>query len=296
MFEYEAMAALPSVAEESVEWAAWGAQSTPGGGVVRAVGGEPRRGLSSVAGGAGAVGAGGAGGAATAAGRRVAGWRDARESTVSSLRERMRELQPTLFPARALPTHPALSALLPGGALRAGGTYVVSGSYSFALAALAAATDVGQWVAVAGFPHVGVEAAAELGVDVDRLVIVPDVGADWLSVVVALIDAMSVVVLSAPRGVDEATAVRLSSRLRQRESALVVVGEWPRADARVVADRRHWQGLGRGWGSLAACEYGVVVDDHLGRSRRHECAFTAAGMAAVPAAAPPRLRLVGDAR
>lgn len=213
--------------------------------------------------------------------------RDSRAGVVRDLRERMRELQPALFPARELPTHPALSVLLPGGSLRAGGVYVVAGSYSVALTALAAVSRR-QWVAAVGFPHLGVEAAAELGVDVDRLILIPSPGQRWVPVVAALIDTVGVVLLRLPQGVDEATASRLASRLRQRESALVVVGEWPHPEARVVAGARRWMGLGAGWGRLAECGFSVTTSDRLGHATVAGCVLRGDGMIAGSVAAGVR--------
>ncbi len=246
MFEYEGMAAFSSLAAVSALQPAWGE--------------DPAR----------------PEGSASARGHRS----DARAGVVDGLREQMRQLQPALFPARELPTHPALSALLPGGSLRAGGVYVVAGSYSVALTALAGASTAGQWVAAVGFPHLGVEAAIEMGVDVERLVLVPDPSADWLAVTVALIDTVSVVLVNAPRGVDDATASRLASRLRQRECVLVVVGQWPHPEARLAVERRQWLGVGRGHGHLAQCGIGVAAWDRLGRFSERGCVLSSNGMSA----------------
>lgn len=214
---------------------------------------------------------------------------DPRSGVVRDLRERMRELQPELFPARELPTHPALSALLPDGALRAGGVYSLSGSYSIAFAALAAASGQGEWVAAVGLPHFGVEAAVGLGVDLDRLVIVPDPGPRWLAVLIALIDTVSVVLFRPPVQVDDGTAARLAARLRQREGALVVLGDWPRAEARVVVARREWTGIGAGWGSLSRCTIRVTTVDRLGRSVCLDGEIDGDGLTAARPSPPPAL-------
>jgi hypothetical protein len=70
--------------------------------------------------------------------------------------------------AGSLPVSPALSELLPGGALRRGSTVSVVGSTALILALLAEATQQGSWAAITGMPELGVVAAAELGVDLER--------------------------------------------------------------------------------------------------------------------------------
>jgi hypothetical protein len=104
-------------------------------------------------------------------------------------------MQRNRIDTRALPTHPALSGLLPGGALAAGSAYAVAGSTTLALALLQGPSAAGAWCAVVGMPDLGTEAAAGLGVDLDRLVLVPRPGEQWLAVVAALVDVVSVVLV-----------------------------------------------------------------------------------------------------
>lgn len=174
---------------------------------------------------------------------------------VRELQARIRSMQRNRIDTRALPTHPALADLLPGGALSAGSSYTVAGSTTLALALLQGASAAGAWCAVVGMPDLGLEAAAGLGIDLDRLVLVPHPGEQWLAVVAALVDVVSIVLVAAPaQGVPrigEATAGRLSSRLRQREAVLVSLGEWPRADARLTVTESAWSGIGAGFGHLA---------------------------------------------
>jgi hypothetical protein len=175
---------------------------------------------------------------------------------VRELQARIRSMQRNRIDTRALPTHPALGDLLPNGALSAGGSYAVVGSTTLALALLQGASAAGAWCAVVGVPDLGVEATAGLGVDLDRLVLVPHPGAQWLAVVAALVDVVSIVLVKPPRPapgvprIGEATAGRLSSRLRQREAVLVSLGDWPRVDARLAVTESAWAGLGAGFGHL----------------------------------------------
>jgi hypothetical protein len=179
-----------------------------------------------------------------------------RAESIRDLQARIRRMQRTRLDTRELPTHPALSALLPGGALAAGGSYSVTGSTTLALGMLQGPSAAGAWCAVVGMPDLGVESAAGLGVDLERLVLVPHPGEQWLAVVAALVDVVSIVLVKPPRPapgvprIGEATAGRLSSRLRQREAVLVSLGDWPRADARLAVTESAWAGIGAGFGHL----------------------------------------------
>ncbi|MST34224.1 hypothetical protein GHK86_16030, partial [Acidimicrobiaceae bacterium USS-CC1] len=50
---------------------------------------------------------------------------------------------------------------------------------SLALTLAAGPSRAGSWVAAVGVPCLGARAAAELGVDLDRLVLVPEAGEQW---------------------------------------------------------------------------------------------------------------------
>lgn len=186
---------------------------------------------------------------------------------VRELQARIRGMQRTTLDTRALPTHPALGELLPGGALAAGGVYAVDNSTTLALGLLQGPSAAGSWCAVVGVPDLGLEAAAGLGLDLERLVLVPHPGEQWLSVVSALVDVVSVVLVKPPTQhgrvrIREAAASRLASRLRQREAVLVSLGDgtardgsgesWPRTDARLAVTASTWAGIGAGFGHLAA--------------------------------------------
>ena len=126
---------------------------------------------------------------------------DPTRSVVEQLRERMAamEQKPALQP---VPTLSGIADLVP---LHAGATYAVD-SASLALALVAGASQAGEWVGFAGCTDFGVEAAAELGIELSRTVLVPDPGEHWLEVTAALVDVLRVVVLRPPASVDERTA------------------------------------------------------------------------------------------
>jgi hypothetical protein len=168
---------------------------------------------------------------------------------IERLRARMERLQRPVT-GRVLPTHPALAEVV---TLRAGGVYVVDG-VPLALTALAGPSRAGEWSAVVGVPDFGAEAAAELGVALERTILVPEPEGFWLEAAAALIDVAGLVVVRPPSAVPARTAERIQARLRTRGAALVALcdlpgADWPRADLHLTAEQR-WRGVGRGEGRL----------------------------------------------
>ena len=178
-------------------------------------------------------------------------------ATVQQLRDRIRGMQDGV-PRVPIATHPALADLVQ---LRTGGSYEVN-SASLAMALIAAPSQAGAWSAVVGAEDFGVEAAAEMGVDLARTVLVPDPGELWLEVTAALVDVVTMVVLRAPAGVTERVAGRIGARLRKRSSALVSWGRWPGAEATLSLRSSTWSGVDRGHGRLRSRQ--VVVDVRRG--------------------------------
>src|SRR4051812_45625784 len=173
---------------------------------------------------------------------------------------------------RELPTHPAVSELLAGASLRGGSAYSVRGSAALVMALMAGPSAEGAWCGVVGMPSFGAEAARGLGVDLERLVLVPDPGHDWLNVVAALVDALTVVVVRPPGEVTPGEASRLAARLRTRKATLISVGSWPGSEARLEVESNAWTGLGDGEGLLSARQATVVVSGRrvVGGPRRHQ--------------------------
>ena len=85
--------------------------------------------------------------------------------------------------------YPAVAGLLPWpGGIRRGATVAAVGSTSLIMVLLATVMAAGSWASVVGMPAFGALAAAEVGVPLERLALVPDPGPDWPAVVSALID------------------------------------------------------------------------------------------------------------
>lgn len=160
------------------------------------------------------------------------------------------------LPGGVLPMLSPLDALLPQGGLPRGSVVSLqpedgsTGLTSLLFTLLAGPTR--PWSALVGFGDLGLAAAAELGVDLNRLVLVPDPGVDVLQILSVLIDGVDVIAVSAPKGpIGSASRQRvLLGRLRQRGAVLLAVGPWPGADLSLTVSVAGWRGLGVGHGRL----------------------------------------------
>lgn len=197
---------------------------------------------------------------------------------------------------RMLPVHTDLAGLFPWDGLRRGSTVSVHGSTSLLLALLAAPTAGDSWAAVVGMPDLGVLAAAELGVVVDRLALVRHPGAELPAVVAALLDGMDLVVTPRARLTDAQTR-RLSARARHRGAVLLTVGAWPGADLELHCTRSRWSGIGAGDGHLDCREVTVQARGRgaAARPARTTLRLPAPGGAVAPCPLPSRPRPVGVA-
>ena len=206
-----------------------------------------------------------------------------REQTLQHLQDKIRGMQDGV-PRLPLPTHPALADLLQ---LRTGAAYQVDRA-SLGMALLAAPSQAGSWTAVVGAADFGIEAAAELGVDLTRTILVPDPGEQWVEATAALVDVVSVVLLRPPGSVAATTANKLAARLRKRSSALVVWGEWPGAEARLRVHSSTWVGAEDGHGRLRSRQVLLGVQAGSSPERRAELWF--------PSTAEPLERVAARAR
>lgn len=160
-----------------------------------------------------------------------------------------------------LPVPAALAGFFPAAGLRRGSVVQVGGSASLLLALVAAAQGEG-WVALAALPDLGLQAAAEAGVALERCLFVPRTGPESAAVVGALVDGVDVLAVGDCRALGARDRRLLSARLRSRGAVLLSTAHWPGADVVLRAGQVRTEGLGRGWGSVRAGEMTVH-----GRSR-----------------------------
>lgn len=136
-----------------------------------------------------------------------------------------------------------------------------------------------RWSALVGLPGIGLLAAAELGVDLERLVVVPDAGPDVLHVLSVLADGVDLIAVGAPGGpmVTPSRLRVLSGRLRQHGAVLLVAGQWPGADLVLNARHTGWVGIGRGHGRLRDRELTVSVGGRRAGAHRRQGTILLAG-------------------
>lgn len=196
-------------------------------------------------------------------------------------RARLSSLAPSIVPTTTagnhlLPVSPALASLFPRDGLQRGTVVSVAGSggaLSLAFAVGAASSADGNWLAVMGTERLGLAAVAELGVSLDRLVMVdaPEPG-QWGTVAAALVDAFDMVLVATRHRIDAGAARRLGAKARERGSVILQVGRWgwPEApDVRLDVIECQWAGLGQGHGVLRSRQITVTaVNRRDARPRR----------------------------
>ncbi|QCQ18162.1 hypothetical protein EHF32_07755 [Microbacterium sp. RG1] len=215
---------------------------------------------------------------------------------VHRLRAQLEHVQGRRMEAAVRPVHPALAELLPGGGLRAGSAYTVAPSTSLLLSLLARPSREGAWCAAVGMPELGAEAAAGLGVALERLVLVPEPGPRWLAVAATLAEVMPVVAVRPGGAVSDAEASRFMARLRDRGASLLVQGVWPQAEAALQIVDSQWDGLGDGYGYLSSRTVTIAVQSRrspVPRRARLMLPDRDGALTAVAPAAPVPMRAVG---
>jgi hypothetical protein len=180
----------------------------------------------------------------------------------------------TLAHQRTLPVVDPLARLLPSGALVRGQAVSCRGvaAPSLALALAVEATAAGAWLAVVDVPWLGVEAAAELGVSLERLVrIDPGEHGEWVDLTAAVLDGFEVVITRVPRRLPAPSLRRLLTRVKARAAVLVAVGDPGPLAADVVIESSTpvWAGVEHGWGHLRGRRVTVEASGRrVPRSRR----------------------------
>ncbi len=187
----------------------------------------------------------------------------------AELAEHVRRVAPVMLAGDQLLSVPdVFHTLLPGGGIQRGWTTRVDGSASaraLAWALLGEATTAGRWVAAVNVSGISLAAASELGVAVERVLVVQNVTAEvWSSAIGALIGAVDAVVFGSPtHRVRPSDHRQMASRCRERGTVLMELAPDSVArsgrfgslgqlqyDLSFQVDPSDWVGLGQGHGHL----------------------------------------------
>lgn len=158
-----------------------------------------------------------------------------------------------------------LASMLPDGGLQRGRIVGCDGPAALSLAAamMAQAIRNGSWLALVGIPMIGLEALAEFGVPMGRVIAVQAGGspAAWAERVAVAADGFELILTQPPPGA-ERTERKLRQRLQARGAILLAVGTGsPRVGCDLTCSTRapRWTGIGAGHGRLTARTVDVRV-------------------------------------
>ena len=179
-----------------------------------------------------------------------------------------------------LPVPSVLSGFFPADGLRRGSVVQVGGSSALLLALVAAAQGEG-WAGLTALPDVGLQAAAEAGLALERTLLVPRPGPEAASVVGALVDGVDVLVVGDCRALGARDRRLLSARLRSRGAVLLSTAHWPGADVVLRAGETRSAGVGRGWGRVTGAEVTVHGRSRSGAAGRVRVALGPGGIGPV---------------
>ena len=155
---------------------------------------------------------------------------------------------------RTLPVSEAFAELFPERGLVRGRALACSGpaATSLALALAAPAVAAGSWLATIDVPTIGLDAASEFGIALERVVAVRADAARWPDVVAAAADGFDLLIARVPAEASPSAMRKVATRLRQRDAVMLVLGDpGPLScDGVLHADGAEWVGLGDGHGHL----------------------------------------------
>jgi len=187
-----------------------------------------------------------------------------------------------------MPVPEVFHRVLPGTGLQRGWVTRVDGSASgrvFAWALLSEITRSGGWIAAVDVPGINLSAASEVGVSVERVLVISGVDAkNWAPTIGALIGSVDAVVYGSPRHrIGASTYRRLSSRCRERGTVLMHLACGHSASGTKVApveadiafdvQTAHWVGVGNGYGRLESRRISVSVSGRRASGRTRKGTF-----------------------
>lgn len=115
--------------------------------------------------------------------------------------------------------------------------------------------------------RLGLVAADEIGISLERLALVPHPGTQWANIMSILIDGFDAVAVAPAGRVAASVRMQLAARTRQRGGVLMPFGDWDGADLTLSPESSTWHGLGRGCGRLRQHELTVSVRGRGAASR-----------------------------
>ena len=182
----------------------------------------------------------------------------------------------------SIPVAEHLHALFAGRGLVRGRIVWCAGdaAMSLGLQVVARATQEGSWLAVIGLDDLGLQAAFEHGVALDRTVVVGPTrtSKEWITAVGAAVEGFAVVLLGVPRGVTGSDAQRLATRIQARRAVAVCVDSSRTAtvasvfspDVVLRTATTEWHGIEHGAGHVRCRDLAVEVSGRrVARSTRH---------------------------
>jgi len=160
--------------------------------------------------------------------------------------------------------------LLPDSGLVRGRIVRCSGDagLSLALSLCSLATQQGSWLGVVGVEHLGLLAAVEHGVALERTVLVhpPKTSREWSITVAAAIEGLDLLIVAVPERLSVNDARRVQTRLQSRRAVMIIVENTVLSQSRsmngsneaqqfladVVLDTKtkSWSGVDKGAGYL----------------------------------------------
>jgi hypothetical protein len=171
---------------------------------------------------------------------------------LAALAERVAPL--ALAGERTLPVAEAFVELFPERGLVRGRTIACSGpaATSLALALAAPAVAAGSWLATIDVPTMGLDAASEFGIALERVVAVRADAARWPDVVAAAADGFDLLIARVPADASPSAMRKVATRVRQRDVVMLILGDpgGLSCDGVLAADGAEWSGLGDGHGHL----------------------------------------------
>ncbi|MEM7271868.1 MAG: hypothetical protein AAF547_02205 [Actinomycetota bacterium] len=201
-----------------------------------------------------------------------------------------------------LPVPDALVDLFPLAGLQRGWSVGFSGhgGWSVALAMLGAAVGSDGWAAGVGLEELSLVAGEELGLQLDRVLMVesPERGADGSvpSVIASLIEVVDVVCLGRVGPIGIRDARRLMARAREQDAVLFHLSPgtgpgdrtgWPHPmDVTLHAEVGEWSGIGGGHGHLTTRTLTVTTSGRRSMAKPRRVEVLLPGPDGVPIPAP----------